>query len=428
MDRFGASCPCDKVTRHIGRLKSMDASSIAAETSDKQLRKERARYTSIDGIRGWMSFIVLLHHCYLFMVFPITGYDSPWMRLATSGHFAVLVFFVLSGFVLSIAFLEKGDPALIWHLALRRYFRLVIPIFFSCVLAYGLMKTGLMANVPVAQITQDTTWLPTFYRFDPSLIGLFKFSLFDVFVQYPPLGTYNSNLWTMSAELIGSFIVFGSLLILPRRFLLMPQIVLTIVFFYLNSNFFCFSCGVLLAYFAASMSHHPIQSEKRLAMTLGVTLASIAAVIVSVGSMTLRPTLPNVVVTHIGSESVSMMVAVMFVFGCINTPFIRAFFESRISKFMGDISFPLYLVQIPIICSVSSLFFLKLTAKQISPVVACGWTVLFTVVTVLLVAMAFLPIERAAIALSRRFSIWLFARNGQLSETVPKPAGISDQS
>jgi peptidoglycan/LPS O-acetylase OafA/YrhL len=384
--------------------------STAIQSTEVHLRQERARYTSIDGIRGWMSFVVLLHHCYLFMVFPILGYDSPWMRFVTSGHFAVLVFFVLSGFVLSITFIDKGDPATIWHLALRRYFRLVIPIFCSCAVAYVLMKLGLMASTRAALVTHDAVWLGSFYSFDPSVVGLLRFSFLDVFVQYPPTGTYNSNLWTMSAELIGSFIVFASLLILPKRYLLIPQIVLTTVFFYLNSNFFCFSCGVLLAYFAAWINREPL-SEKRAKLISKVTIAAIIAVIVSVGYTTMRPALPDFVSIHVGAESVSMAMAVLFVFGCVNARFIRAFFESRISKFMGDISFPLYLVQIPILCSFSSLFFLKLVNSQVSPSTACLWTVAFTIAANFLGAIAFLPIERAAIALSRRFSIWFFARH-----------------
>jgi hypothetical protein len=43
-------------------------------------------------------------------------------------------------------------------------------------------------------------------------------------------------------------------------------------------------------------------------------------------------------------------------------PFYRQLFSSATSRFLGKISFPLYLVQIPLICSYSSFLFLRLSA------------------------------------------------------------------
>jgi hypothetical protein len=64
----------------------------------------------LDGVRGWASLAVLIHHAR-------EGFfrrsDSPaqhWLLVVLGdGSMAVHVFFVLSGFVLSVRYLESGN-------------------------------------------------------------------------------------------------------------------------------------------------------------------------------------------------------------------------------------------------------------------------------------------------------------------------------
>ena len=74
-----------------------------------------SRLHGLDGIRGVAALFVVLHHCWL-LSFP--GYPSDtgpwWLGWLIYGHFAVVVFIVLSGFSLSIAPARSG-----WQLAER---------------------------------------------------------------------------------------------------------------------------------------------------------------------------------------------------------------------------------------------------------------------------------------------------------------------
>ncbi|KAB2654281.1 MAG: acyltransferase, partial [Verrucomicrobia bacterium] len=76
------------------------------------------RLGGLEALRGMGAFVVLLHHCGLaFLPFVYFGNPAPrhfageaWIHatplaLFVAGHFAVVVFFVLSAFVLSLGFL-----------------------------------------------------------------------------------------------------------------------------------------------------------------------------------------------------------------------------------------------------------------------------------------------------------------------------------
>ncbi len=71
-----------------------------------------ARLHGLDGIRGVAALFVVLHHCWL-LSFP--GYPSNtgpwWLGWLVYGHFAVVVFIVLSGFSLAIAPARSGVAA-----------------------------------------------------------------------------------------------------------------------------------------------------------------------------------------------------------------------------------------------------------------------------------------------------------------------------
>ncbi|MGY4626710.1 acyltransferase family protein [Bradyrhizobium sp. USDA 4486] len=96
-----------------------------------QITQTDRRYAHLDGLRGWASVVVLLNHTFPNFLFQNVHFSSisalltqPDMgtlatRLAeaafitfyvfvTNGALAVQVFFVLSGFVLSIGYFSTG--------------------------------------------------------------------------------------------------------------------------------------------------------------------------------------------------------------------------------------------------------------------------------------------------------------------------------
>jgi peptidoglycan/LPS O-acetylase OafA/YrhL len=89
---------------------------LAATTPPDDPR--RARLVGLDGIRGLAALFVVLHHCWLsaFPGYPVnTG--PLWAGFLIYGHFAVVVFIVLSGFSLAVS------PArACWRISSKRRF------------------------------------------------------------------------------------------------------------------------------------------------------------------------------------------------------------------------------------------------------------------------------------------------------------------
>ena len=89
------------------------------------------RYASLDALRGIASLMVLTHHCVLAGLVPVppgfwTGLSryTP-LHLFVSGRPPVILFFVLSGFVLAISLNRPGTGYAAF--AVRRLCRIYLP-------------------------------------------------------------------------------------------------------------------------------------------------------------------------------------------------------------------------------------------------------------------------------------------------------------
>lgn len=208
-----------------------------------------SRLHFLDGLRGWGALVVLLAHTFG-EGFPIS--DRVTLILSRMGIFnaglAVWVFFVVSGFSLSIGFCRRHDPTILTGISLGRYARLAVPILVVALLLYLFFALGLVPSVehrlPIFQ-----AFLPT----GPTLLNVFRFSLFDVFFAYDPAKTLIGPLWTMSFELWGSALVIGTLFVagrLDRRVYLYA--VLGVVTFLVDPIYTAFIIGLVLAEVHAS--------------------------------------------------------------------------------------------------------------------------------------------------------------------------------
>lgn len=118
---------------------------------------QRARLETLDSIRGIAAVVVLLHHELIlipaFSDFFWAGYhadlaqiDNPLeallfltpLRLLWAGHEAVILFFVLSGFVLALPWSE-GRPPHYLPFVIRRFCRIYLPYIAAAALAAALL-------------------------------------------------------------------------------------------------------------------------------------------------------------------------------------------------------------------------------------------------------------------------------------------------
>ncbi len=126
------------------------------------------RITTLDSLRGLAALTVLFAHCYevypeqlRFDVHPaeVSAWAQPWawfrytpLHLLTDGQPAVMFFFVLSGFVLTLPFLRGTQPSYPRYLA-KRFCRLYPPFAAATFLSAALYI--LIAPAPIAALGHE---------------------------------------------------------------------------------------------------------------------------------------------------------------------------------------------------------------------------------------------------------------------------------
>lgn len=217
------------------------------------------RYENLEGLRGLAALmVVVFHSLYLFFPFMMEGdasygavsktqlenffYSNP-LSVLFSGGFAVAIFFVLSGFVLSISYMRNREDDEVRKLALKRYLRLMPPAAISIAIAYFLLSLGLMKNQEAADILGNY-WLGSLWNFNPNFFD----AAYQAFIGAYTSGqvTYNSVLWTMQYEFLGSFMIFGTLLIFGKLKIRWAVYAILVIFFW-KTWYFGFILGALLA-------------------------------------------------------------------------------------------------------------------------------------------------------------------------------------
>jgi peptidoglycan/LPS O-acetylase OafA/YrhL len=344
---------------HAGR---MVAQSHAQSTfQSASMERGATRFRFLDGLRGWAAVVVLLHHLFVDGL-PANSFMADralWAKVFfLNGVLAVSVFFVISGFSLSIRYLETGDARALGRVAAGRYLRLALPIFAICAVTYGLLV--------------------------PTIDGLLGFSLLKVFVAYSGAESYDPPLWTMSYEFVGSFMVFAVIAYLrPSRLRTLLLAVLFLLLTALQTYFALFVAGILIA------DLFPLIGASTAANRAGALLCGAGVLLIA---------LP-----HTWFAAVYIGGATCLTAGAVFCAPVRRFFESRLSSFLGWISFPLYLVQAAAIYVLAPRGLALLASYGFAPEMQ-RWLLDFALIpVVLLLAIAFCPINDFAMAASRRF-------------------------
>ncbi len=328
---------------------------------------------SMEGIRGVASFIVLLSHLQLTFFLGIGEQFEKFLseylphffssalgymfRAIFDGDFSVWLFWVMSGFVLSIGYFRRScygssselDEVRSYLLAssIKRYFRLVVPVFISVLFAYFLLKNDLMTNKLLAEKlgSEYSVWLGSFYVFEASIFDAVKSAIWNTFFNYSKLESYNRVLWTMEAEFYGSLFIFAFLSLVGYskiRYFIYPAIVLifyTLQLHWLNSFVF----GIILCDLYMNTASYK---------ALGVLTKNKFISILLMFFFLLLIGMPNY------AGVVHLILAVLLVFFVISSNIMSSFFSSKVPVFLGKISFSLYLVHLPIICSVTGASYL----------------------------------------------------------------------
>lgn len=383
---------------------------------------------SLEGLRGLASLAVVLAHI-LFVYFPyLTSLRAPYpkatpktlvdlvlinppFRLLYAADAAVLIFMVLSGYVLMAKFYRTDTSEVLETAATKRYIRLVLPAFASVLFAWAILSSGLMAN-QLAGTLNTAGWPIHYYTQPVSLVdaiinGLFMAPLFGD-------SSINGPLWTLQTELLGSILLFASYALFGRRSLL------------LVCAWFLFFANVLggkqphtlyyIGLLAGSLLHvvTPWLKARPLVSTLFVVvgLLSVMADHSSLYAPLMSLPLPNL--QSIGPDYNANKVlfwqavgSISLVAGTIGSSWFATLLASRVPAYLGRISFALYLLHMPLIMSLA--FWGMLAGKTMGFGYLASAAFSFTLFMVVLVTLAEL-FTRFVDAPSIKLADWVAAK------------------
>lgn len=182
---------------------------------------KEARNVSLETMRGIAALSVVCWHSMLGFLPALSGtvaelkgqpslVGSPIFGLI-NGSAAVALFFVLSGYVLTRKALVSSNPGLLARNAVKRWPRLAGPTTVATLLSWAGFEIGAYHHVEVGAMTHSP-WLSAFAwasdkPFEPRFVEALLQGLYRTFLHGD--FWYDSSLWTMKYEFIGSFAAFG---------------------------------------------------------------------------------------------------------------------------------------------------------------------------------------------------------------------------
>ena len=339
---------------------------------------------ALEALRGIASLMVFVSHFWLafaphshglLAALQIPGYTSlgivgtPWFA-AINATAAVTFFFVLSGYVLSIGHFRRGRGTSLISAALKRWPRLAMLTTLTTVAAALMMSAGAYLH-EAASASSDSTWLRTLGSaglpegFSPSLWQAFLEGVWRTFVHGEIF--YNSNLWTMRFEFFGSFVVFAlAFLTLKARNALLRWSLWLLVGAWLtgiSTYYLCFVLGLTLAY-RDRLDRRPF--PRGLSIGLLIVAVYFYGYFLPIGAYAW---MPRALDSHDARTLIYAAVAALLVMLFGRNGSLQHGLQNRLAKWLGEISFPLYLLHPLLLFSASSYLHLQLRALPPLPAV-----------------------------------------------------------
>ncbi len=270
----------------------------------------------LEGVRGLAAFAVVFGHTvHGFAPHFLAIQDTPF-NLLINGDGAVIIFFVLSGYVLTRQYFVTGRPIVIVRGVLKRWPRLMGPVLLAVLASWLLFVLGAY-HFQEAGALSGSSWLSRFgnapdYPFEPSFRGAVSEGALLTFIRP---GSFNYAL------------------MLCR---------------YLNSYYCAFIFGVLLA--------RVTKPGTRIRAILAVPL--LAAALFLLGYTDASDGVYHLLhLSRIGAVYVLTAAASLTLGVILSSPELHRLMDNRYMAFVGELSFPLYLVHTLVICSVGSQVF-----------------------------------------------------------------------
>ncbi|MGB9110351.1 MAG: acyltransferase [Telluria sp.] len=383
---------------------------------------------SADGLRGVAAFnVVTAHFIAAFLptllhrnypsLFPVEAAPGslfqilafPLTTIFYNGHFPVLLFFALSGYVLTLPYFadDQAGPILqqrVWG----RYLRLNIPIAAAILLSYAVYRLGLYANVQAASVSGSVHWLATFYPDGISAVTMVREALYESIVMGK--GTFIPPLWTLRVEFIGSLYILAFCLLKPRGRTALPMLFVFLLLYAVYQQESIYFNVI----FAGAMLNVVRPGGKTL-LIMAVAGVYFGCFQFESPAYDFLPPLQFAGVQLWEKKDFYNAVGAVLLAAAVTQGFGKSLLEHRLIQFLGRISFPLYLLHFIVLCSLGCRMYLYFPR---SPLYLAFEFVVYVAACVLAAGIFERYVDKSAIRLAHRITSRLFRTQSPQDQAV----------
>ncbi len=326
------------------------------------------RICYLDGLRGIACLMVFLNH-FMWFYYPASlsgkvaqvhsSWDLFWIRTPFNfffnGSFAIAVFFILSGYVLSAPLFHKDLKSEFWTSVAKRIPRLGIPITASVLMAFLLIHAHCYYSNEASAITHSPWSAAALLTIPHHLQDLITVPILTLFTPFYPY--YNAPLWTMPIEFYGSMLTFLLLACFRLKEWRWLLYCFCIVGFY-KTYLPLFTLGVCLN---DLQKHHPRVLPQLFSRITRPLFLVIVFILGAYPFHQVPHDFYHLIHYSLFDYSTWHMIAAFLLLGClVESPRLQTFFSHRFILFFGHISFSLYLFHYIVLLSLGSFVFISL--------------------------------------------------------------------
>lgn len=358
--------------------------------------QKAGKLVPLEGLRGIAAVIVMLGHMVRGLVPPD---DGKWHglhqlhRWLLNGGAAVTIFFVLSGFILSLPFAKDRSRLRVLTGLLKRWPRLAVLTTIACLFSWGLIVLS-QDNYEQAAAVTGNAWMASHFNAplqgqDISWTAALREGLYRVFLSGD--SNFDSPLWTMRIELFGSFAIFLAAPIFfglknwPLRLAAIGAVMVgggaSFPLTYISD----FLVGTILAMLFAENRIPKFSNWAAVAMGVaGIYFFCFSAAENHLIHAPIKAMLPTGETAHFVWD----ISAVLIILVLLGNPFLRRVFSKNWAIWLGFLSFPIYLLHVPIMLSAGAVSIVN----AVEPLGETSAVLLAAVVTMALTLACALPL------------------------------------
>lgn len=356
------------------------------------MHQSNDRIDWLDGTKGILCLLIFVHH-FLLIFFPaihfgesvpsyLHGVDtylsqSP-LSVLFNGNYMVALFCVISAVVISRNIMCMQDKSKLANTVAKRYFRLMLPLIGIGFVTYLFSQFGLFSNVEVGALVKSP-WAVAFYK-EPISFSNFISSAF-IRTWFYGDSTLATSFWMLSKLFIGTFvcILISAITWKYPKTAFIFYVFLIVVYSNRSNLTLAFVLGTLIAWGSVYLPKLFNRYVGIFALVIGVLLGGYPSGV--------EPTNFYKYINFLSFIDWHIIGAALTIYGLFSCQILQKLLSTRVFRWLGRISYSVYLIHIFILFSFSTAIY-KLLINYMGYYFSVG--ISFVASLVMIVGLSFL--------------------------------------